>query len=186
MTRVPVVTRENVAEKYRKAFDEVTASVGRPIVKGPAAVMINSPEMSKRAMNLSEFLRKESVLPDKIKELGILMAARANDCQYIWNAHAALARKAGLSNSLVDAIRDKKPLPKDIPTDEATAAIYGAELLRTHKVSQQTFDAVIKWFGSQGLTELATTMGYYTLMAFNANTFDVDVAPDQAEPVLPV
>jgi hypothetical protein len=35
------------------------------------------------------------------------------------------------------------------------------------------------------LTELSTLMGYYSLLALNANAFEIDV-PDGAEPKLPI
>ena len=44
---------------------------------------------------LNKYLRTESSLPKKIQELAMLVTARENDCQYIWNAHAASARAAG-------------------------------------------------------------------------------------------
>ena len=40
----------------------------------------------------------------------MILTARELDCQFIWNAHAALARQAGLSDSLVDGLRDRKVL----------------------------------------------------------------------------
>ena len=43
----------------------------------------------------------------------------------------------------------------------------------------------MKQLGALGLTELTTLMGYYSLLAFNANTFLIDV-PDGAEPKLPI
>jgi len=44
-------------------------------------------------------LRNESTLPKKIQELAMLTTARAMDCPYIWNAHAARGRHEGLSTS---------------------------------------------------------------------------------------
>ena len=52
---------------------------------------------------LNKYLRTESSLPKKIQELAMLVTARENDCQYIWNAHAASARAAGVSDATVDA-----------------------------------------------------------------------------------
>ena len=55
-------------------------------------------------MGFNKFLRSESALPKKLQELATLVTSRELDCQYIWNAHAALARQAGVS----DALRDRK------------------------------------------------------------------------------
>jgi hypothetical protein len=60
------------------------------------------------------------------------------------------------------------------------------EFFKTHKVSPATFQAALEQFGAQGLTELTTLMGYYALLAFNANAFEIDVPEARTEPLLPV
>lgn len=186
MARVPTVTRDKVPQQYQEAFDEITASRGGVINSGPNSVMINSPEMAHRAGHLSQYLRNESTLPKKVQELAMLTAARGNDCQYIWNAHAASGRKAGLGDALVNSLRDRKPIPPGTPADEAAVVNYGLEFFRTRKVGQRTFEAALQQFGAQGLTELTTLMGYYALLAFNANAFTIDLPANRTEPVLPV
>ena len=99
MARTPMLTRDRVPAQWRAAFDEETATSGGVIATGPGSVMINSPEMRRRANHLANYLRNESTLPKKIQELAMLTTARAMDCPYIWNAHAARGRHEGLSTS---------------------------------------------------------------------------------------
>ena len=185
MARTPTVTRDLVSEKFRDAFDKVTADSGDRVDSGPGSVMINSPEMRERANHLVKYFREVSDLPQKVQELIMLLTARHMDCGYIWYAHAARARQHGLSDELVDAIRDKKPLP-DLPADEDTVVKYATESFTSHRVSQATFDAALQLFGAQRLTELTTMMGYYTLLAYNVNAFEVEPPTDGDEPLLPV
>ena len=185
MARIPVATRESVPEAHRSTFDELTAARGGPITSGPVSVLINNPEMAKRAGHLSGYLRQESTLPSKIQELAMLVTARERDCQYIWNAHAASGRRAGLSDGLVDALRDKQDLPA-IPADESAVVNLGREFFQTSQVSDATFQAASQQFGTQGLVELVTLMGYYALLAFNANTFAIDLPAERSEAVLPI
>ena len=138
--------------------------------------MINSPEMRRRANELVNYLRDESSLPKKIQELVMILTARSMDCQYIWHAHSARSREQGISDEFVDALRDKKTLPQ-LPAEEQVVVDYVLELFQTHKTKQATFDAAMKQLGALGVTELTTLMGYYSLLAFNANTFLIDV-PD--------
>ncbi len=172
-------------ESQRAAYDEIISARGGPIETGPVSVLINSPEMAKRASHLSTYLRQDSSLSAKVQELAMLTTARELDCQYIWNAHAASGRRAGLSDALVDAIRDKRDLPT-LATEEAAVVNLGREFFRTHQVSDVTFQAVLQQFGPQGLTELTTLMGYYGLLAFNANTCAIDLPAERTEAVLPV
>ncbi len=184
MARVPVATRESVPANQRDAYDEIVAQRGGPIELGPVSVLINSPELAKRASHLSSYLRQDSTMSAKIQELAMLVTASERDCQFIWNAHAASGRRAGLSDALVDALRDRRELP-ELTEDESAVVNYGREFFRTNQVSEATFQAALRQFGTQGLTELTTLMGYYALLAFNANAFAIDLPVDRTEAVLP-
>ena len=115
----------------------------------------------------------------------MLVAARENDCQFIWNAHAPAARTAGLRDDIVNALRDKKELPALAP-DETSVVNYGREFFRTHKVSRGAFQAALEQFGQRGVVELTLTMGNYSLLSFAINAFDTDLPPNRTEPLLPV
>jgi 4-carboxymuconolactone decarboxylase len=184
MARIPPVNRERIKEELRPIFDEVAAGPGG-VGTGPMSVLKNSPEMALRATPLFSYVRNESTVPKKLRELAMLVTARAMDCPYIWNAHAAFGRQEGLSDALVDALRDNKPLPP-MPSDEAAIINYGMELFKTRRVRQETFQAVLDLLGTQGLVELTTLMGFYGLLAFNANAVELDLPQQRTEPPLPV
>ena len=185
MARTPTVTREQVPEQLRSAFDAETTNSGGVVAGGPGSVMIHSPEMRRRANHLVNYLRDESSLPKQIQELAMIITARSMDCQYIWHAHAARARQQGISDEFVDSLRDGKPLPQLAP-DLQTVVNYALECFKTHKVSQATFDAALNQLGALGVTELSTLLGYYSLLAFNANAFEIDVPEGGTESRLPI
>jgi len=131
--------------------------------------------------HLRAYLRGDtSSLPPRIRELAMILTTRELDCQFIWNAHAALARQAGIQDDIVDRLREKEELTGLAP-DEAAVMNYGRELFRTHQVSQATCDAALAQFGVRGLIELTNLMGYYALLAFNSNAFGVELPPEIAE-----
>ena len=70
-----------------------------------------------------------------------------------------LAREAGVSSDLIDALRDRKPLP---PMSELERAVIdmGMDFFRTSRVSQQVVDVILSHLGAQGLVELTTLMGF--------------------------
>jgi integron integrase len=108
--------------------------------------------LAKRVFN---YVRNESVLPQRVRELAMLTTARAEDCPYIWNAHAPLGRQAGLRDALIDALRDRMPLPP-MAVEEAVVIKLGMEFFQTNRISQETFDVGLTQFGPQGLVELTT------------------------------
>lgn len=184
MARIPAVTRERIREDLRSIFDEVSSGPGG-VGTGPMSVLKYSPEMARRAIPLFQYVRNESILPQTVRELAMLTTARATDCPYIWNAHAALGRQTGLSDALVDALRDRQPLP---PMTEAEAIVIrlGTEFFQTHRISQETFAVALRQFGTQGLVELTTLMGFYAMLAFNANAVDLGLPQNLSELPLPV
>ena len=185
MARVPAATRESIPQNLREAFDEAVKTRGGIPRTGPGSIMINSPEAARRASHLSDYLRRESTLPANIQELAMLVTARELDCQYIWNAHAASGKKAGLSAALVEALRDETPLPQ-LKAEEAAVIKFGQEFFQTHRVSRGSFQAALEQLGMQGLTELTMLMGYYGMLAFCVNAFDGDLPSERTEALLPV
>ena len=186
MPRFPPASREKVPQEQVQAFDAIVSARGCVIPEvGPVAVQLHVPEIAQRGEVLRAYLRAEgSTLPDNVAELAMITTARELDCQFIWHAHAAAGRKAGLSDALVDALRDKKDLPT-LSSTESAVINYGREFFRTRRVSQATFDAALDEFGDRGLIELTNLMGYYSVLAFNINAFE-QLPPPSDEPFLPV
>ena len=184
MARIPAVTVESIPQDQKAIFNEISQQRGGAF-PGPISVMINVPEVAKRGAHLSEYLRRGSTLPSKLQELAMLTTARELDCQFIWNAHAAFGRQSGLSDELVNNLRDKKDLPT-LSAEESAVIEYGRELFRTRKVSQANYDAAFSLFGVRGMVELTNLMGYYSNLAFNINAFDVGLPDNITELPLPV
>ena len=137
MTRLPAVQRDQVPEEFRDAFDQVVAA-NNGSVSGPTSITINSPEMARRRGQLTAYLRYETTFQKKFLELAIITTARLMDCPYVWNAHAPAARRKGVTDAVIDALRERKPLPA--MSDEESAIInYATEFYTTHRVSENTF-----------------------------------------------
>ena len=185
MPRIGPASRDNVPADQAEAFDRYVQGRGSVPETGPLAVMLNAPEMLARGEHLRAYLRGDgSSLPAEMTELAMLVTARENDCQFIWHAHAANGRRAGLSDDLVNNLRDKQPLIR-ISAQESAVVEYGREYFRTRRVSQGTFDAALAQFGVRGLAELTSLMGYYAMLAFNINAFEM-LPPAGDEAPLPV
>ena len=185
MARLPIATRDSVPEAQRATFDEMVKSLGSVPRYGPGSVLIHVPEAHRWATGLNHYLRDASSLPKKVQELAMLVTARELDCQHIWNAHAASARRAGVRDELVDALRDRRDLPA-LAADEAAVVHYGREFFRTRRVSRGAFQSALEQFGRQGVVEMALILGNYSLLALMINSFDTDLPPDRTEPLLPV
>src|SRR5881409_1690090 len=129
MARIPLVTREQIAEKEKGAYDAFMASrAGRPNI-GPYSLLLHMPEMARRLEALRLYLRDESSLSPKLQELVMISVAREMGCAFIWYAHAAAARQAGVRDDIVDSIREKRTLV-NLDPDEQTVVDFTRELLQ--------------------------------------------------------
>ena len=178
MARIPLVTRDQVADKDKPAYDAFMASrQGRPNV-GPYTLLLHMPEMAQKLEALRLCLRDEASLPQKLQEIVMISVAREMNCAFIWYAHAAAARKAGVRDAVVDDIRERRPL-SNLDADEQAVVDFTRELLRDRKVSRGTFDAATARFGPRGTMTLTNLIACYAVLAYNMNAYELE-APAHA------
>ncbi|HZN50139.1 MAG TPA: carboxymuconolactone decarboxylase family protein [Methylomirabilota bacterium] len=178
MARIPLVTREQVAEKEQPAYDAfMQARAGRANI-GPYTLLLHMPEMAQRLEALRTYLRDEKSLPQKLQELVMISVAREMSCGFIWYAHAAAARQAGVRDDIVDGIRERRSLTNLDPAEQ-TVVDFTRELLQSRKVSRPTFDAATARFGQRGTMALTNLIACYAVLAYNMNTYELQ-APAHA------
>ena len=131
---------------------------------GPYAMLINSPELLRRYLLMTEYLRQKTSLPKHLNEMAILLEARIWDAQYEWWAHEPLARKAGLSEAIINDIRDGKR-PSALQPDEAIVYDFVTELLHKKQLSDETFARAKQILGDQQVVDLAAVTGFYVMVS---------------------
>jgi 4-carboxymuconolactone decarboxylase len=184
MARIPLVTRDQVAAHEQPAYDAFMQSrAGRPNV-GPYTLLLHMPEMAQKLEALRLCLRDEASLNQKIQELVMISVAREMSCAFIWYAHAAAARKAGVRDDVVDAIRERRPLAR-LDADEQAAVDFTRELLRDRNVSPATFAAATTHFGQRGTMALTNLIACYAVLAYNMNTYELEAPAHATEKPLP-
>src|SRR5271157_3834001 len=98
MMRVPELRPETMTEEQKAVVQEIVSGPHGRIV-GPYFAWLYSPELARRARNLSEFIRFKSSLPARLSELAILITGRFWKAEFEFYAHAILGKKAGLDDS---------------------------------------------------------------------------------------
>jgi 4-carboxymuconolactone decarboxylase len=183
MARILVATREQIVEKEQPAYDAfMAARAGRPNI-GPYSLLAHMPEMAQKLEALRLYLRDETSLSQKLQELVMISVAREMSCAFIWYAHAAAARKAGMRDDVVDGIRERRPLT-NLDAEEQAVVDFTRELLQTRKVSRPTFDAATARFGQRGVMTLTNLIACYAVLAYNMNTYELEAPAHATEPAL--
>lgn len=142
---------------------------------GPFNALVAAGEIGRAVQAVGAAVRYHGRLAPDARELAVLLVARHRRAAFEWYAHAPIARRSGLAESVVEAVRDgRQPVLTD-PADLALAAVHDtvAELLATGRLAQPTFDAAIGALGEEGVVELVILTGYYGMLADVLNSFDV-------------
>ena len=156
-----------MTDTQKKAATDHAAARGA--LTGPWAVLLRSPELVNRARPLSDYLRFNSGLPPRLTEFVILITARQWTQQYEWNAHHTLAMKGGLKPDIAKAVSEGRR-PQHMAEDEEIAYDLSMELLTNHSISDATYARALSKFGEQGIVDMVSLSGWYTLVAMVLNT----------------
>jgi 4-carboxymuconolactone decarboxylase len=174
MARIATIDKkEDLAAQDQKVYDAIAQSRGA--VGGPWRALLHSPELAQRTMHLGSYVRFESSLDRRLLELSALVTARELECKHEWAAHIGHAEKAGIAMETVRAVYEKKGA-EHFTAEDAQVVSFVREILRSHRVSETTFQALYGRLGEKGFVELAATVGYYAMLASTLNTFDVYTA----------
>ncbi len=192
MKGLPVDTLTGDAKKLVEAITGGPRGGGRPLssfldddgaLKGPWDPLLRSPELGYALQALGEAVRFKSSLPDQIRELAILVCARHWRANYEWFAHAAIARKAGLPEAIIEAVMAKAPLPTgEGPESAAEVYAFARVLNETGEVDAKTYAAALDVLGEQRVVEVTITVGYYGLISKLLNTFEMPVPKGELVP----
>jgi len=179
--RFKPLSPDEMSPEQRRLADSILSGP-RKSLGGPFSVFLYSPATGDAAQKLGEQVRFRNSLPDKLKELAILVVARHWTAQYEWYAHHRLALAAGLDPAIAADIAAGKR-PAGLQADESAIYDFAAELLETKEMSDATFRAVADRFGDKAVVDLICTMGYYSLvsMTLNVNRFPI---PRDATPLM--
>ena len=182
--RLSTVTREQLPEDQRRFFDAVGAIRRRP-VSGPFIVTLNSsPDLASRFAHLGHYFHSrgqadESILSARVRTFVALVGSRLLDVPYEWNAWVGWALEAGVPQETADAIREGRAAP-NITAEEALVQDFCTQMASgNHRVSDATYQAALKHFGAQGVVELVVCLGYFAMIAFPLNAFEIEMSTGQ-------
>ena len=179
--RMPPIPADKLTEAQKKAAAEFSEGRGYDL-RGPWVPLLRSPDMLLRAKGMSDYLRFQSKIEERIKEMMILIAAREWTQQYVWNSHYPAALKAGLKREVADAIADSRR-PAGMAEDEEIAYDLATEILRLKRVSDPAYERAVAKFGEQGVVDLVSLVGYYNLLAIVMNTTRTPLRAGTPEPL---
>ena len=165
--RMPMPAMGSLDEAQRAAAQALIDGP-RKGVYGPFVPLLRSPVLLERMAKVGEYLRFDSVLESRVRELATCVAARHVSNQFEWTMHAPLALKAGVAAEAIEALRQGAP-PRPLARDEQDTVDFVDELLATHGVSDLTYQTALARWGERGIVELTSLVGYFVMVSWLMN-----------------
>jgi alkylhydroperoxidase family enzyme len=182
--RLPLPKQDELDEQGKKYYDEISSQDGRNIagLRGPMGIRLYSPKVGELQRQLNQYLRFDAGLSGPVRELAILVVARETDNQFEWSAHEPVARKEGLSEAAIDAVKNRKSTT-GLSDEQIVLIQLGREIFHEKTVSGETFNRALNTFGKQGLVNLVSLMGSYASTSVLLKTFDMQLPPGEKPPL---
>ena len=164
----------------QQRIHDLIASGPRGRVRGPLAVWLHRPALAEPAQALGRYCRYETSLTPRLSEWAILILAKHWRSEFEWWAHKQMALKAGLAESMIDALRDDKPIPY-VNDDEVLVHEFLTTLHAKRHIPDALYEKATVVLGEAGIIDLVGIAGYYSLVSMTLNVFDV--MPPDGEPI---
>jgi L-methionine (R)-S-oxide reductase len=149
--RLPLPQRDDLDEEGQRLYDRLADPAGGTLrgLRGPGGIQLHSPRLARHSRPLNHYLRHETGLGARLRELAILVTAR--ECV------GRRGDTAGL--------------------DEADAIVIalGREVFGARRLAPKTFARALRQFGRRMLVDLVALMGNYAATAALLTAFDMQL-----------
>lgn len=172
---------DELAADVRPLADDILA-ISSAALGGPYNALLRSPVMARRAFDLLDYLRFRTTVEKRLNEFAILIQARIANAQFEWWAHEPIARRAGLSDAVMNELRLCQR-PTAMRTDEALVYDYCVQLTLNHRVDDSLWQRAVEAFGEQTVVDLTVLSGTYVMVAMLLNATAAEIPHGGAEPL---
>jgi 4-carboxymuconolactone decarboxylase len=170
----PIISKEQIPAKDHTIVDAIVQSRGA--IQGPFTMFLHCPELAGRLAHLGAFVRFEGSLDMRVRVLAAMTVARELEAVYVWGAQTGGARRLGVPETTITAIRENHS--RGIPPEDAEIVDFTRQLLRKHRVDDAIVRSLQKRFGSDGFIQLTGAIGYYSMLAMTVNACELEAAPN--------
>ena len=182
MARLPSLSRGDLNPEQQALYDSIAGGdrakdASFPLTDesgalvGPFNVLLYSPRVGDVIQQLGAALRFHTELSAPVRELAILAVATYHDCEFERWAHESIARRVGLTDDQIAALR--AGFQPDLGTDDLVAAYdVCRSILHDKTIADDVYRRAVEALGQDRLVELTMVVGYYSLLAQLIGAFE--------------
>jgi 4-carboxymuconolactone decarboxylase len=187
MSRLPALRRDQLTPAGQAVWDSIVGTRGSQLtterggLAGPFNAFVHAPDVGRELTALGATLRFGTSIDRRLTEVAIITVGARWKAEFEWWAHARMAIRHGVPAAAVDAIGRGEDPPFEAE-DERIVHAAASQLMQAGRLDQDVYAAASLLLGHAGMVELVSLCGYYTLISFLLNAFDVPLPPE-AEPM---
>lgn len=178
LTQIPY---DALPDTVKPLADDIL-KVSSAALGGPYNALLRSPDMARRCFDFLDYLRFRTSVNKRLNEFAILIQARISNAQYEWWAHETIARKAGLSDAVMNDLRECKR-PSTMQDDERLVYDYCIQLSLNHRVPDVLWQEAVNKMGEQAVIDLTVLSGTYVMVSMLLNATQVGIPGGGALPL---
>lgn len=171
MPRLTVLPLEQMPAKTR---DMITGGKSGLSGLNINKMMAHAENSVRHFMRFGNSLLTQAELDERLRELVILRVATLCRSHYEWYQHEILARKVGVPEEQIAAVKEGPDSP-EFNELEKVVLRYTEEVTLIVKSSDETFNELAKHLNQRELVELTLTIGFYNLVARFLENTEVEV-----------
>jgi 4-carboxymuconolactone decarboxylase len=145
---------------------------------GPFNPILFSPAISSSFLDFQVAEKNNTSLSQRVRELVILAVGTVWKSNYNLYAHAAAARKVGISDDAIRALTTGG-VPDDLNDQEKIAYRFARQLSAERRIDPVLYDAAEHAFGQRGLVEITYLIGEYQTVCALLNAFEIPAPGSQ-------
>jgi 4-carboxymuconolactone decarboxylase len=127
-------------------------------------VLLNSAPLAQGWEKLLTAIRNHNTMPADLREMVMLRVAVLNRAPFEIEAHAPLARKAGMSEEKIEALKAETPGAVFTSRERAVLELTDA-MTREVQVPDSIFEPLRVHFDTRALLELVATVAAYNMVS---------------------
>lgn len=170
MARLPYLTKDDLPEEHH-------GLLSRDI--NLMKLYAHSPVGGKLLSRVGGWIRFDSNLDPRLRELAILQVGYLTRTEYEWSHHVKIGRDFGVSDDDIRAIAVETAGGDSGLEEVAVLTLRAArEMTDDLEISEPTFKALHEHLGNEGILDLTIVISYYNSVVRFLRTLNIDVEED--------
>lgn len=170
MARVPYLSKEDLPPDQRDVLARDIAL---------ARALANSPNAARAFSGLGQFIRRDSRLDGRLRELAILQVGYLARSPYEWSHHIRIGREFGVTDADIEAlIADTEGRPATLDPAARLVLRAAREMAAGPGMAAETFTALQEILGNERMIDLTLAIGFYCGVVRVLATLQIDVEPE--------